>query len=130
MVQMDTISNMMSAIKNAEMIRKKEVIVKPASKLAGEILRVMQREGYIGEIEYIDDGRAGKFRVQLLGRINNCGAIKPRFPVKKNEILEYAKQYLPSRDLGILIISTSKGVKTHNECLKEGIGGVLLAYVY
>jgi len=120
----------MSAIKNAEIVRKKEVIVKPASKLAGEVLRIMQREGYIGEIEYIDDGRAGKFRVQLLGRINNCGSIKPRFPVKKDEILEYAKQYLPSRDLGILIISTSKGLKTHIECMKEGIGGVLIAYVY
>ncbi len=130
MAQMDTISNMMSAIKNAEIVRKKEVIVKPASKLAGEVLRIMQREGYIGEIEYIDDGRAGKFRVQLLGRINNCGSIKPRFPVKKDEILEYAKQYLPSRDLGILIISTSKGLKTHIECMKEGIGGVLIAYVY
>ena len=130
MAQMDTISNMMSAIKNAEMVRKKEVIVKPASKLAGEVLRIMQREGYVGEIEYIDDGRGGKFRVQLLGRINSCGAIKPRFPVKKTEILDYAKQYLPSRDVGILIISTSKGLKTHVECMKEGIGGVLIAYVY
>jgi len=129
-VHLDVISNMMSAIKNAEMVRKKEVIIWPASKLAGAVLRVMQREGYIGEIEYIEDGWMGKYRVQLLGRINNCGAIRPRFPVKKTEILEYAKQYLPSRDIGILIISTSKGVKTHKECLKEGIGGILLAYVY
>jgi len=130
MVQLEAVSNMLSAIKNAEIVRKKEVIVWPASKLAGEVLRLMQREGYVGEIEYIEDGRTGKYRVQLLGRINNCGAIRPRFPVKKNEILEYAKQYLPSRDLGILIISTSKGLKTHHECLREGIGGVLIAYVY
>jgi small subunit ribosomal protein S8 len=37
---------------------------------------------------------------------------------------------LPSRDIGILVISTSKGLKTHTECIKEGIGGVLIAYVY
>jgi small subunit ribosomal protein S8 len=49
MAQMDTISNMMSAIKNAEMVRKKEVIIQPASKLAGDVLRIMQKEGYIGE---------------------------------------------------------------------------------
>jgi small subunit ribosomal protein S8 len=129
-MQMDNISNMMSSIKNAEAIRKREVIVWPASKLAGEVLRILQREGYVGEIELIDDGRGGKFRVQLLGRINDCGAVKPRYPVKRDEILEYARRYLPSRELGILIISTNNGLKTHNECLDEGIGGVLIAYVY
>ena len=129
-MQMDNISNMMSSIKNAEAIRKREVIVWPASKLAGEVLRILQREGYVGEIELIDDGRGGKFRVQLLGRINDCGAVKPRYPVKHDEILDYARRYLPSRELGILIISTNKGLKTHNECLSEGIGGVLIAYVY
>lgn len=129
-MQLDIISNMMSAIQNAEIVRKREVLVSPSSKLAGEILRLMQKEGYVGEIEYIEDGRTGKFRVQLLGRINRCGAVRPRFPVKKSEIPEFARQYLPSRDLGILIISTNKGLMTHRECLEKGLGGVLIAYVY
>ena len=130
MVALDILSNLMSAICNAEMVRKKVVVIYPASKLALNVLKIMKEHGYIKDYQYIEDGRGGKIRVELLGRINKCGAIRPRFPVTKNEILEYAKQYLPSRDLGILIISTSKGLKTHNECLKEGIGGVLLAYVY
>jgi len=120
----------MSAIKNAEMVRKKYVVVYPASKLAINVLKVLQKHGYIGEIEVIEDGRGNKIRVELIGRINNCGAVRPRYPVKKDEILSFAKRYLPARDVGLLVISTSKGIKTHEECINEGLGGVLLAYVY
>ncbi|HEW93681.1 30S ribosomal protein S8 [Candidatus Geothermarchaeota archaeon] len=130
MVQIDIISNIMSAISNAEAVRKKEVIIHPASKFALEILKIMKREGYIKDFQLIEDGRGNKIRIELSGKINKCRAIKPRFPVKKTEILEYAKHFLPSRDIGILIISTPKGVKTHQECLNEGLGGVLVAYVY
>jgi len=93
-------------------------------------LRVMQLNGYIGEFEFIDDGRSGKFKVQLLGRINKCGAIRPRFPVKVDEIEEWEKKFLPSRDVGLLIISTSRGVLSHKEAKEKGIGGRLLAYIY
>ncbi|RLI13069.1 30S ribosomal protein S8 [Candidatus Bathyarchaeota archaeon] len=130
MPMLDPVANGLTAIKNAEMVRKKEVIICPASKLLGAILKVMQKYGYIGEFEYIDDGRAGKFRVQLLGRINKCGAIKPRFPVRKDEFEEWEKRYLPAKDIGILIVSTSKGVMSHHEAKKLGIGGRLVAYVY
>ncbi len=130
MTQLDILSNLMSAIQNAEAVRKKYVVIYPASKLAVNVLKVLQKHGYVGEIEIIEDGRGDKIRVELLGRINKCGAIRPRFPVRRDEVLEFAKKYLPSRDLGILVISTSKGLKTHLECLDENIGGVLLAYVY
>jgi small subunit ribosomal protein S8 len=120
----------MSAIQNAEAVRKRHVVVYPASKLAVNVLKVLQGHGYVGEIEIIEDGRGDKLRVELLGRINRCGAIRPRFPVKSAEILDFARKYLPSRDLGILVVSTPKGLKTHLECLDENTGGVLLAYVY
>ncbi len=130
MVQIDIISNMMSAIRNAEAVRKKEVVIYPSSKFAIEILKLLKREGYIEDFQVINDGRGNKLRIILNGSINDCKAIKPRFPVNKNNLTEYVKQYLPSREIGILIISTSKGVKTHRECLEENIGGVLVAYVY
>ncbi len=130
MVQIDIISNMMSAIRNAEAVRKREVVIYPASKFAVEVLKVLKREGYIDDFQVINDGRGNKIRILLNGYINDCKAIKPRFPVNKDNILEYVKQYLPSREIGLLIISTSKGVKTHRECLEENIGGVLVAYVY
>ncbi|MEM1540294.1 MAG: 30S ribosomal protein S8 [Candidatus Bathyarchaeia archaeon] len=127
---MDVLSNGLTTILNNEMRNKRECVISPASKLLGKVLRVMQLNGYIGEFEFIDDGRSGKFKVQLLGRINKCGAIRPRFAVKVDEIEGWEKKFLPSREVGLLIISTPRGVLSHREAKEKGIGGRLLAYVY
>ncbi|MEM1607392.1 MAG: 30S ribosomal protein S8 [Candidatus Bathyarchaeia archaeon] len=129
-MNMDTIANGLTTIYNNELRRKKECYIMPASKLLGNVLRVMQMHGYIGEFEFIDDGRTGKFRVQLLGRINKCGAIRPRYSFKAKDIEKWEKTYLPARDIGILVVSTPEGVMSHTEAKKRGIGGKLLAYVY
>jgi small subunit ribosomal protein S8 len=126
----DVLSNGLTSIVNNELRNKRECVISPASKLLGRILRVMQLNGYIGEFEFIDDGRTGKFRVQLLGRVNKCGAIKPHFSVKMNEFEMWEKRFLPSRDIGMLILSTSRGVMPHKEAKEKRIGGKLVAYVY
>jgi small subunit ribosomal protein S8 len=126
----DVLSNGLTSIVNNELRNKRECVISPASKLLGRILRVMQLNGYIGEFEFIDDGRTGKFRVQLLGRVNKCGAIKPHFSVRMNEFEIWEKRFLPSREIGMLIVSTSKGVMPHREAKEKGIGGKLVAYVY
>ncbi len=133
MVVIDPLANALSTILNNEMRGHKEAVITPASKLIAMVLRVMQKYGYIGEFEHIDDGRWGKIKVQLLGRINRCGVIKPRFSVKYRDLREmphWLRKYLPSRDIGIIILSTSQGVMSHREALERKIGGVLLAYVY
>ena len=130
MALLDPLSNTLSAISNGEERRKRECITWPASKLIGQVLRVMQKHGYIGEFEFIDDGGAGKFKIQLLGRINKARAIRPRFSVKADEIELLEKRFLPSRNVGILILSTNKGVMSHLDAKKMKIGGRLLAYVY
>ncbi len=65
----------------------------------------------------------GKFKVQLLGKINDVGAIKPRFSVKASELMKWEEKYLPARNVGILILSTSKGVLSHLEAKQMNIGG-------
>ena len=127
---MDTLSNGLTTIINNEARNKRECIIGPASKLLGNVLRVMQLNGYIGELEYIDDGRLGKFKVQLLGRINKCGAIRPRLPVNVSEFERWETNFLISRDVGLLVVSTSKGVMSHREAKDKHIGGRLLAFVY
>ncbi|MEM3626892.1 MAG: 30S ribosomal protein S8 [Candidatus Bathyarchaeia archaeon] len=127
---MDTLANGLTTIVNNEMRNKHECVISPGSKLLGRVLRIMQLNGYIGEFEFIDDGRSGKFKVQLLGRINKCGAIKPRFSVKADKFEQWEKKFLPSKDVGILVISTSKGVLSHREAKEKHIGGKLLAFVY
>jgi small subunit ribosomal protein S8 len=129
-IMMDTLANGLTTIINNEMRNKRECIISPASKLLGRILRIIQLNGYVGEFEFIDDGRSGKFKVQLLGRINKCGAIRPRFSVKVNELEEWEKKFLPSRNVGILVISTPNGVLSHKEAREKRTGGRLLAFVY
>ena len=130
MVLLDPLANALVNLKNCEIIGKREVTINPASKIIASVLRIMQKAGYIGEFEFIDDGRSGKFLVQLLGRINKTGVIKPRYPVKKNEIEKWESRFLPARNFGLLIVSTSEGIVAHNELKDLGIGGRLLAYIY
>ncbi len=119
-----------STIMNHEMLHKSEVIIAPASKKIGAALRIMQRKGYVGEFEFIDDGKAGMLRVELLGRINQCGIISPHHPVKRTQFEDWEKRFLPSRTFGFLIVSTPKGFMTHHEAIEQGHGGRLIAYVY
>ena len=130
MPALNILSNMFTTLYNNESRRKKECIVFPASRFASDILRVIQRHRFIGEFEQIDDGRAGKFRVQLLAKINKCGIITPRYSVNKDGYLGWERQYLPAYSMGILLVSTSKGVMSHHEARVEGIGGVLVGYVF
>jgi small subunit ribosomal protein S8 len=127
---MDTLANGLITIINNEMRNKRECVISPASKLLGRVLRIMQLNGFIGEFEFIDDGRSGKFKVQLLGRINKCGAVKPRFAVKVDGFENWEKKFLPSRDVGIMVVSTSQGVIAHKEAEEKNLGGRLLAFVY
>ena len=125
----DLLADMFSIIKNAESIGKSECRT-PASNLTKNVLKLMQKKKYIGNFEYIDDGRGGSFNVNLLGRINNCNVIKPRFSVKKDDFIRWEKRFLPSNSIGILILTTPYGVIDQNEAKKKNTGGKLLGYVY
>jgi small subunit ribosomal protein S8 len=127
---MDTLATGLKTIVNNELRNRRECVISPASRLLGRVLRVMQLNGYIGEFEFVDDGRAGKFKVQLLGRVNNCGAVKPHFPAKFDGFEMWEKRFLPSKDVGVLVVSTSQGVLSHREAKRNRVGGRLLAFVY
>ena len=126
----DIINDAITTIRNYERTGKDECIVKPTSKLLIEILRVFQKEGYIGEFELMGDRRGGRIRIKLNDKINDCGIIKPRHAIKREEFGNWEKRYLPAKDFGILIVTTPKGVMTHREAILGGFGGRLLAYVY
>lgn len=130
MTTTDPLSNGLITVMNNELRNKRDCVISPASKLLGRVLRVLQLNGYIGEFEFIEDGRAGKFKVQLLGRVNKCGAVKPRYSVTAGGFEEWEKTYLPAREMGILVLSTPLGVISHREAKVKKIGGRLLAFAY
>ena len=125
----DLISDVLSAIKNGDEYGKRETFT-PASKIVKNILLILQKHNYIGDFEFIDDKKGGRFKIQLLGKVNNCNSIRPRFYVKKDEYEKYEKRWLPSADFGFLIVSTTKGTMTHKDAKEKKLGGVLLGYVY
>ena len=126
----DTIASALSNILNADKVGKVFCISKPYSKMLKEILTIMNNKGYIGSFESIEDNKGNIVKINLIGKINKCGAIKPRFSVTKDGFEKFEKRYLPAKGFGLLIVSTSKGIMVHSEAIKKKLGGKLISYVY
>ncbi len=126
----DTLSNALSNILNHERVAKKTCSLKPINKTVTRVLTLLNKNQYIGVYEQTSAARGGAININLLGNINNCGVIKPRYSVKVDEYEKYEKRYLPSFGMGILIVSTSKGFMTHREAKEQKLGGTLIAYCY
>lgn len=126
----DPLANVFSNILNSEKIGKNEVIIRKSSKLIKKILTLLQDKQYLGSFEEIKDGRGNILKINIIGAVNNCGVIKPRYAVKLDNYTKYEKRYLPAKGFGILLVSTPKGVMTHEEAKQQKLGGRLLAYCY
>ena len=104
---------------------KQEVEIKKYSKFLMEILELIKKLGYLDyEIE------EEELKIEVKENLNECRAIKPRYTVSVKDIDKYVRRFLPAREFGFLIMSTSQGLMTHEEALEKNIGGSLIAYVY
>ncbi|KAJ2001396.1 40S ribosomal protein S22 [Coemansia thaxteri] len=130
MVRVSVLHDCLKTMSNAERQGKRQVMVRPSSKVIIKFLSVMQRHGYIGEFEIVDDHRAGKIVIQLNGRLNKCGVISPRFPIKVTDIEQWVADLLPSRQFGFIVMTTSAGIMDHEEARRRHVGGKILGYFY
>lgn len=128
-MSVDRLSDALNAIKVNEMVGKKDCKV-PATKLVRKVLEIFQAHGYIKAFSDVEEENAQFFMIELDGRINNCGTIKPRAPVKRSEWAKTEQKYIPAIGIGILVVSTPKGIITNAEAQEAKIGGRLIAYVY
>ena len=126
----DPLAAALSNIWNAEKIGKENCMVGIASNIIKNVLKIFKENDYIKDFEIIEDGKAGIIKVHLNGNINKCGVIKPRFSVQRQDFEKFEKRYLPARDLGFILISTSKGLMIHIQAKEKKLGGKLIAYVY
>lgn len=126
----DPLANVMSLIMNNELIGKQDCLIKPVSKIIKELLKVMKENGYVLDFKETEDSRGNYIILTLTGNINKCGVIKPRYSVKSNKFEAFEARYLPAKDIGILLVSTSGGIMTHYDAKSKKTGGRLLAYCY
>jgi len=128
----DPIADMLTRIRNANMVRH-ETVEFPASRLKREITEILKREGFIRDAEYIEDNKQGMIRVFLKYGPNNERVITGLKRISKPGLRVYAKASEVPRvlgGLGIAILSTSKGVMTDKEARQSRVGGEVICYVW
>jgi small subunit ribosomal protein S8 len=129
-MQQDLLNDALVALRHADLQGKQAVTLAPASKLVGEVLRILQANQYIDSFTFVQNGRGGSYEVKLSRRINSCGVIKPRLAIRLRDLEKFESRYLPAQDFGRLVLSTSRGVITQVEAREQKVGGRLLAYVF
>jgi small subunit ribosomal protein S8 len=130
MAMNDPLAGTLSNIQNAEIVGKDTCLAKPVSKVIRKILEIFKDNHYLGEVKEIKDGKGGIFEINLIGQINKCGVIKPRFSVKLDGYEKFEKRFLPAKDCGLILVSTPKGIMTHIQAKEKRLGGKLLAFIY
>ena len=125
----DSLADALSKLKNADRLGKSDCVVR-STKLVKQVLEIMRDQGYIGSLEFVEDGKSGKLLVELKGKVIDCNVVKPRASVQIDKFEKFEKRYLPGREFGILLLSTSKGVMDHKKAREQKIGGKILAFCY
>ncbi len=123
----DIVADALNMIRNAKKARKSSVKVKIISNLLIEVLKIMKSKGAIKRYKIESKEKALTI---VIGDLVDCKSIKPRFTVTQDQIEKYRRRYLPSRNMGQVILSTNKGLMTHEEAKEQKIGGCLIAYFY
>ncbi|SOC09375.1 SSU ribosomal protein S8P [Ureibacillus xyleni] len=132
MTMSDPIADMLTRIRNANMVRHEKLEV-PASNLKKEIAEILKREGFVRDVEYVEDNKQGIIRIFLKYGRDNERVITGLKRISKPGLRVYAKtNEVPKvlNGLGIALVSTSQGVLTDKEARAKQVGGEILAYIW
>lgn len=132
MTMTDPIADLLTRIRNANMVKHESLEV-PASNIKKEIVEILKAEGFIKDVEYIEDNKQGIIKIFLKYSAKGERVIKGIKRISKPGLRVYAKaSELPRvlNGLGIAIVSTSNGVVTDKVARKNNTGGEVLAYIW
>ncbi|MCQ2817513.1 MAG: 30S ribosomal protein S8 [archaeon] len=130
MVRISVLNDALKTILNAERAGKRQVLIRPSSKVILRFLKLMQKRNYIGDFEVVDDRRGGKVVIELLGRLNKCGVISPRLDISITDYEKAVANLLPSRQFGYIVLTTNIGIMDHEKARRKHVGGKLLGFFY
>lgn len=125
----DLLAESLNKIKTYENLGREECKV-ASTGLVKNVLLTLKKNGYVSEVEEVQEGRFKRLKITLANKINNIGAVKPRHAVRVNDYQKYENRYIPSKDFGLLIVSTPSGIMSNRDAKEKRMGGRLLAYVY
>ena len=128
----DPIADMLTRIRNALMV-KKETVEIPASNMKRSIAKILLDEGYVKNVEEVEDGFNGKLVVTLKYTDDHRSVISGLERVSKPGLRSYSgAQTMPKvlGGFGIAIVSTNKGVMTDKQAKKANVGGEVLCYIW
>ncbi|EZH64473.1 MULTISPECIES: 30S ribosomal protein S8 [Geomicrobium] len=132
MVMTDPVADMLTRIRNANTVRHDKLEL-PASNVKREVAEILKREGFVRDVEFVDDKKQGVLRIFLKYGEQNERVITGLKRISKPGLRVYAKADEVPRvlnGLGIAVISTSNGVMTDKEARQKKVGGEVLAYVW
>lgn len=128
----DSIADMLTRIRNANSA-KHETVQIPASNIKKEIAQILVDEGYIKSFKVVEDGKQGMIEITLKYGPNKSQVIMGLRRVSKPGLRIYSDcENMPKvmNGLGIVILSTSKGIMTDKDARKANVGGEVLAYIW
>ncbi|MEM0074306.1 MAG: 30S ribosomal protein S8 [Candidatus Micrarchaeaceae archaeon] len=125
----DLLADSLNKIKVYEHIGKSSCTLE-STKLIKSVIETLKQYNYVVSAEEHKSEKFNVLEVTLAKKINNIGAIKPRHAVRIDEYQKYEARYIPSKNFGIIIVSTPKGVMSNRQAKEQHLGGRLLAFVY
>jgi small subunit ribosomal protein S8 len=128
----DPIADFLTRIRNATRAKHARVDI-PASRIKGEIAKILREQGYVNDVKFVEDGKQGLLRVYLKYNEDSAPVIEGLQRVSKPGRRIYAKKGEIPRVLGgygVVVLSTSQGILTGNEARQRGVGGEVLCQIW
>ncbi len=132
MVMTDPIADMLTRIRNANIVRHETVEI-PSSKIKRQIAQILKNEGFVKDAEFVGDHKKGLIRLFLKYGQNNERVISGLKRISKPGLRVYAKSSELPRvlgGLGIAVVSTSQGLMTDKAARQAQAGGEIICYVW